>query len=183
MNSSELLRIKLANGLYCASNQISIGPTGATGAQGPAGVLPATSGVMKAYTIYVNYASNNAINKVYIPPGLFADGTGLQSGGEFTGDITGTLEFAGTSRIFLSGTTYGITCGILASGYTTSRNWSPVPYGNIQASRIYYSVPAFNDINITGLSLTNINGANTAIIPGPTDPLYGYLATITLLYI
>ena len=183
MNSSELLRIKLANGLYCASNQISIGPTGPSGSQGPTGTLPPTAGVMKAYTIYVNYSSNTAINKVYIPPGLFADGTGLEGGGDFTGDVGTALRFVGTSRILLAGTTYGVTCGILASGYTTSRNWSPVPYGNIQASRIYYAVPTFNSVNITGLSLTNINGSNTTVIPGLTDPLYGYLATITLLYI
>jgi hypothetical protein len=37
MDSSELLRIRLANRLACASQQISIGPTGPTGAAGSGG--------------------------------------------------------------------------------------------------------------------------------------------------
>ena len=181
MNSSELLRIKLANGLYCASNQISIGPTGSTGPAGPS-AGPISSGVMKGFTIYANYLNSNSIISVYIPPGLFPDEP-LASGGNFTSNVGTSLVFYGLSSITLSGTTYRIVCGILASGFTVSRQWSPAPYGNIQAGRIYYTVPSFNTVSLTGLNLTNINGGNIAITPGPSDPLFGYLATITIFYI
>ena len=183
MNASELLRIKLANNLFCTSQQISVGPTGPTGSQGPAGTA---AGIMKGFTIYLDYSATNVISKVYIPPGLFSVASGLSAGGVFTTDQGSNLVFYGTSGqdfITMQGTTYDFVCGILGSGYVADQKWSSMPYGNIMGTRTSYEVTTLNSVRINGLGLVNINGANLAVRPGVSDPLYGYLVTITLLYV
>jgi hypothetical protein len=180
MDCNELLRLQLSKRLICQSQQIAIGPTG------PAGTSAPTTGIQKAFTIFIDYSAISAISRVYIPPGMFSSRAfpGLASGGVFTSDQATDLIFLGTSSITLANTTYAFCTGILVSGYvpTNGGEWNPAPGGNINNTHIYYSQAADYSNVLKGLSLVSINGAS--LTPKPlTGVAAGFLATVTLFYV
>jgi len=67
------------------------------------------------------------------------------------------------------------------SGYISSNQWIPIPGGNIGPTKTFFSVANDNAVQIKGLNLTNINGANTSTRPS-SGVAAGYLATLTLFY-
>lgn len=180
MDCNELLRRQLANRLICQTQQIAIGPTGGTGPFGPTGPPASITGLMKSFTIFVDYSTQSAISRVNIPAGLFTNPT-LSAGGVFTADVGTDLVFFGLDNITCANTTYAFVNNIAASGYISSSQWIPIPGGNIGPTKTYYSVTADNSVQIKGLNLTNINGANTATRPG-AGVAAGFLATVTLFY-
>jgi hypothetical protein len=183
MNSGELTRIQLANRLNCASMQISIGPTGPTGSYGgtgPTGSPAPTIGLAKSFTIFVDYSTQSTISRVSIPAGLFTNPT-LSAGGVFTADVGTDLVFVGLDNITCGNTTYAFVTDMAVSGYISSSQWIPIPGGNIGPTKTYYSITADNSVQLRGLNLTNINGANVATRPG-AGVAAGFLATVTLFY-
>jgi len=174
MDCNELLRRQLANRLICQSQQIAIGPTGPAGSPAP------TIAFTKSFTILVDYSTQSAISRVSIPAGLFTDPL-LSAGGVFTADVGTDLIFLGLDNITCANTTAAFVTSMNASGYTSSRQWSPIPGGNIGPTKTYFSVSADNSVQIRGMNLTNINGANTAVRP-TAGVASGFLATITLFY-
>ena len=183
MNSGELTRIQLANRLVCASQQISIGPTGPTGSPGAYVTIP---GAMKAFTMYLDYSATNALSRIYIPPGLFSTSafTGLAQGGTFNTNQGSDLAFDGLDTISLYNTQYAFCTGISASGYINGGEWNPVAGGNIGPTKIFYTQTDDKSLIIKGLNLGNINGANTAVkSPAGRVVPQGFLATITLFYV
>lgn len=178
MDSSELLRIRLANRLACASQQIAIGPTGPTGGSS---TIP---GALKAFTIYVDYSAANQISRVYIPPYLFGSAAApiLQLGGVFTADVGTDLVFLGNPTIVLNNTTYAFVSSMNASGFVAAGAWQPINAGNIRAGSVFYSVTSDYRVTLNGLNLSNINGANTTVYP-ITGTAAGFLATITIFYV
>lgn len=194
MDCNELLRRQLANRLICQTQQIAIGPTGGTGSAGPIGPTgntgPAGSpapvtAFTKSFTIFVDYSAQNAISRVSIPAGLFTNPL-LSAGGVFTANVGTDLVFigpggAGTTTITCENTTNAFVTAIQVSGYSSSGQWIPIPGGNISQTRVYYSVSTDNNVEMRGLNLTNINGANVAVRP-PAGVAAGFLATITLFY-
>jgi len=189
MDCNELLRRQLANRLICQTQQIAIGPTGGTGPAGPIGPTGNTGPVgspapviafTKSFTIFVDYSSQNAISRVSIPAGLFTNPL-LSAGGVFTADVGTDLVFLGLTTISFGNTTNAFVTAIQGSGYVTSGQWVPIPGGNFTQTRVYYSVSIDNNVEIRGLNLTNINGANVAVRP-PAGVAAGFLVTITLFY-
>jgi len=154
------------------------GYTGTTGYTGPTGV--GSSFGLKAFTIFVDYSTQSAISRVNIPAGLFTNPT-LSAGGVFTADVGADLVFFGLDNITCANTTYAFVNGMSASGYISSSQWIPIPGGNIGPTKTYYSITADYSVQIKGLNLTNINGANTATRPG-AGVAAGFLATVTLFY-
>ena len=154
------------------------GPSGPTGRTGPTG--PGNTYGAKAFTIFVDYSAQNAISSVSIPPGLFTN-PALSAGGVFSTDVGTDLVFYGLDNITCANTTYAFVTGISVSGYISSSQWIPIPGGNIGPTRVYYSVTSDNGIQIRGLNLTNINGANTATRPA-SGVAAGFLVTVTLFY-
>lgn len=154
------------------------GYTGTTGYTGPTG--PGSSIGLKAFTIFVDYSTQSAISRVNIPAGLFTNPT-LSSGGVFTADVGSDLVFFGLDNITCANTTYAFLNGMSASGYISSSQWTPIPGGNIGPTKTHYSITADYSVQIKGLNLTNINGANTATRPG-AGVAAGFLATVTLFY-
>ena len=173
-----------------ATNTGASGPTGSTGRTGPTGYTGTTgytgpTGVgtsfgLKAFTIFVDYSTQSAISRVNIPAGLFTNPT-LSAGGVFTADVGSDLVFFGLDNITCANTTYAFVNGMSASGYISSSQWIPIPGGNIGPTKTYYSITADYSVQIKGLNLTNINGANTATRPG-AGVAAGFLATVTLFY-
>jgi hypothetical protein len=189
MDCNELLRRQLANRLVCQSQQIAIGPTGGTGPlglTGPTGPPASRSSITQYYTIFIDYSTQATINRVSIPAGLFTNPL-LSAGGVFTANVGTDLIFldpatgAGLDNITCANTTHEFVINIAASGYITSGQWVPIPGGNLGPTRTSYTVSADNSVQIKGLNLTNINGANISV--RPTSGLAaGFLATITLFY-
>ena len=179
MNSSQLLNRTLANRLVCQTQQIAIGPTGPTGSASPYITIP---GILKAFTIFVDYTSAISISRVYIPPGLFSPtNPTLAAGGIFTTNQGTDLTFLGLDRIEMENTAYTFVSAINASGYIAAGAWEPIRGGNISATALHYSVTNDNAVIIKGLDLANINGASTA--PKPTSgAAAGFLATVTIFY-
>lgn len=179
MNSGELTRIQLANRNFCASQQISVGPTGSTGPTGPGN----TYGI-KAFTIYVDFAVGAGISSVYIPPGLFSSSAagGLASGGTFTADVSPDLVFLGLDRITLARTQFGFITGITASGFYASGQWNPIAGGNIGNTKVHFQITADYSTIIANVTTTLLTGGNTAVRPSGTAAA-GFLATITLFYL
>jgi hypothetical protein len=177
MNSGELTRIQLANRLVCASQQISIGPTGPTGGSA---TIP---GALKAFTIFIDYSAPSVISRLYIPAGLFSSSKPvLAAGGVFTANQGTDLVFLGGSSITINNTAYAFVSAINASGYISAGNWHPVMGGNIRPGLIEYSVTADYSVFLSGLELANINGAS--ITPKPTTGVAaGFLATVTIFYV
>ena len=184
MNSGELTRIQLANRLVCASQQISIGPTGPAGGIGPTGSPAPTTGATKSFTIFVDFVAGSGIDSVYIPPGLFsatAAGT-LSLGGTFGADVSPDLVFKGLNQITIGHTQFAFITGIAASGYYASGQWNPIAGGNIGNTKLHYQITTDNSAIIANVTATNITGGNTATRPSGTSA-DGYLATITLFYL
>jgi hypothetical protein len=177
MNSGELTRIQLANRLVCASQQISIGPTGPTGGSA---TIP---GALKAFTIFIDYSAASVISRLYIPAGLFGSSNPvLAAGGVFTANQGTDLVFLGSSTITMNNTLYAFVSSISASGYISSGKWQPVMGGNIGPTHINYSITNDYSVILSGLELANINGASTT--PKPTTGVAaGFLATLTIFYV
>jgi hypothetical protein len=177
MDSSELLRIRLANRLLCASQQISVGPTGPTGGVGP---QPTLTGQTRGFTIYFDYSSGTGISRVYIPPGLL---TNIPAGGTFTANQGSDLVFLGTANIILGDTIYPFVCGMLASGYISAGRWQPVPPAamNPSAGTVTYSVSSDSNVSIVGLDAAGINGGNISTRP-TTGVAAGFLGSVTIFY-
>jgi len=139
---------------------------------------------MKAFTIFLDYSAINAISRVYIPPGLFSSANPtLAAGGIFTADNT-DLIFLGGQTITMNNTTYPFISLINASGYIPVGTglWQPVLGGRIGPGAINYQVASDYTNIITGLDLTNINGAS--LVPKPTTGIAaGFLATLTIFYV
>ena len=184
MNSGELTRIQLANRLVCASQQISIGPTGPAGGIGPTGAPAPTTGATKSFTIFVDFVAGAGIDSVYIPPGLFsASAAGnLSLGGSFGADVSPDLVFKGLNQITLGHMQFAFITGITASGYYASGQWNPIAGGNIGNTKLHYQITTDNSAIIANVTATNITGGNTATRPSGTSA-DGYLATITLFYL
>lgn len=195
MDSSELLRIRLANRLVCASQQIAIGPTGPTGAAGSGGggggvtgstgpTGPENAGGVKSYTIFIDFASGGTISSVYIPPGLFSPSAvgGLSAGGTFTADESPDLVFLGLNQITMNRTANPFIIGMLASGYYASGQWNPIAGGNIGNTKVYFRTSTNFSAVLQNVSTTLLTGGNTAVRPSGTTA-DGFLATITLFYL
>jgi hypothetical protein len=180
MDCNELLRRQLANRLLCQSQQIAVGPTGGTGPVGPAGTPAPVIGLAKAYTILVDYSTQASISRVVIPPGLFTNPV-LIGGGTFTSNVGTDLLFLGLDSITCSNMSNRFVVGMQVSGYLSSNQWIPIPGGNIGPTKTYYSVSTDGSVQIRGLNLTNINGANASTRPA-VGVAAGFLVTITLFY-
>jgi hypothetical protein len=182
MDSSELLRLRLANALYCRQQNIC-------------GEVMASTPVLKSFTIFMNYSSAISLSSVYIPPGLFGPNAdpSLPGGGIFTGNVGSDLVFLDGSSITLNNTTYAFVNSMAAAGCvqsvaftsppTTIAKWQPVANVNMTfIGGIYYSITTPNSIVVSGLELARLNGANLSLTT-TTGPGAGFLASITLFYI
>ena len=183
MDCSELLRLRLANTLYCRQQNICGNET------------PAQTPAIKSFTIFLDYSSGTSIISVYIPPGLFgpAADPSLLLGGTFSNDVGTDLVFIGGTSIQLQNTTYAFVNTISASGCirsTTAGNppvyipkWQSVAAVNITpVGGIYYLITSPNMIKIQGLELGALNGGNLSSYT-TNGPGAGFLASITLFYI
>jgi hypothetical protein len=167
----------------------STGPTGPTGSTGPTGDTGNTGitgptgepGTLRYFTLYLDYSSTTALSRVYVPPGLFTNPT-LAGGGVFTSDVGTDLIFFGLSQITLNNTVYPFAVSIAASGYVSAGQWNTVAGANISNTKIFHSVTQDYKVELKGLTLANINGANTATRPS-VGVAAGFLATISILYV
>lgn len=175
MDCNELLRRQLANRLLCQSQQLTIGPTGP----------PApTNGLMRSYTIFVDFAVGAGISSVRIPPGLFSSAAAgnLEYGGTFTADVSPDLVFFGQDKITLGKTQNRFIVGITASGFYAAGEWNPIAGGNIGNTKLYFNTSTDYSAIISNVNVTLLTGGNTAIRPTGTAG-DGFLATITLFYL
>lgn len=183
MNSGELTRIQLANRLVCASQQISIGPTGPAGGTGPTGSPAPTIGLARSFTIFLDYSATNAISRVYIPPGLFANAP-LSAGGTFTANQGTDLVFLGNPTIDIQNTTYPFIVGLFANGYTSTSGgrWELTSPSQIRPGAGYLNVTTTADYTATiGADLGAVNGGS--LTPRPSSGIgAGFLGMITLFY-
>ena len=183
MDCSELLRIRLANTLYCRQQNICGNET------------PVQTPVIKSFTIFLDYSSGTAISSVYIPPGLYSSTAypSLILGGTFTNDVGTDLVFIGGTSIQLQNTAYAFVTTISASGcirYTRAGTppvytpkWQSVAAVNFTpVGGIYYLITSPNMIKIQGLELAALNGGNLSSYT-TEGPGAGFLASITLFYI
>jgi hypothetical protein len=134
--------------------------------------------------MYLDYSAPSQLSRVYVPPGLFnsSAASNLRLGGTFSNDIGSDLVFSGQEYISIQNTTFKSPAGFFVQGYIAAGQWQPIPGGNISPTKTYYYTNTDNSLTISGLSLANINGANTAIKPA-SGLLSNYLATVTLYYI
>ena len=170
--------MQVANTLNCKALNNLIGPTGPTGALGP----PNPNG-LKAFTLFVDYSSLNAISRVQIPAGLFTN-PALAAGGVFTADVGTDLTFVGTDSILLQNTTSPFLTGFTVSGFVVGppAAWQPIPAARLRPTGTRYSITADSTANLLGLGLLNVNGGS--LTPKATSGIAaGFLVTITLFYI
>lgn len=179
MDCSELLRIRLANTLYCRQQNICGNET------------PVQTPVIKSFTIFLDYVSGvtgKVISSIYIPPGLFGSTAdpSLILGGTFTDDVGSDLIFKDNIFINLQNTKYAFVCSIAASGSipdASGPRWQPVassymgPPGGVK-----YAITSPNNITILGLELNKLNGDNLTS-RATSGPGAGFLASVTLFYI
>lgn len=179
MDCSELLRLRLANTLYCRQQNTCGNET------------PVQTPVQKSFTIFLDYStgtSGKVISSVYIPPGLYGSNAdaSLVLGGTFTDNVGTDLIFKDNITIDLQNTTYAFVCAIAASGSipdASGPRWQPVssaymgPPGGIK-----YSITSPNNITILGLELGKLNGDNITS-RATSGPGAGFLASITLFYL
>jgi hypothetical protein len=192
--SSDLLRIRLAQRLYCERNQIinsgacggggtgGTGTTGATGATGPTGPTGATgptgpAGNPKSFTFYLDWTDSNSLKRIYVPPGFST----LVPGGIYTADQGVNLIFVGTSQITINGTD-AFPIDINCTGYTASDYWTPTPQASIGGTNITWQNIADNQIILKNITAAFINGANVANRP-LSGVLAGWLGTLTIYYL
>lgn len=171
------------------------GPTGPTGETGPTGFTGPTGdtgntgitgptgepGTLRYFTLYLDYTTASALSRVYIPPGLFAN-TPLSAGGTFTSDQGTDLVFFGLSQITMNNTKYPFAVSIAGSGYTANGEWSTIAGANIGSAKVHHLVSQDYKVELKGLGLANINGANTSEKP-VSGIAAGFLATISILYV
>ena len=182
MDSSELLRLRLANSLNCRQQNIC-------------GEVTAPTQVLKSFTIFLNYSAATSLSSVYIPPGLFGPNAdpSLPGGGTFSGNVGSDLVFLDGISITLNNTTYAFVNSMAAAGCvqsvttisppTTIAKWQPVANVNMTCiGGIYYSITTPNSIVVSGLELAKLNGANVSLTTS-SGPGAGFLASITLFYI
>lgn len=150
------------------------GDTGNTGLQGPTG----PGGVPNVYTLKLSYTSVNFISTVYIPAGLMSNAI-LAQGSLLSTDVGTDVQFYGSSIIAFENMAPKNIAGFLVQGYNASGQWLPIPGGNISPARTHYTAIADNSVTLRGLSLANINGGNTSVVP-TTGELTNQVATITL---
>jgi hypothetical protein len=106
----------------------------------------------------------------------------LYPGALLSTDFGTDAIFTGLSKVTLSNTRYPSVVAMAVQGFNASSNWFPIPGGNIGPTKINYTVQSDHKVDINGLGLGNINGANLAVRP-TSGILAGNLATITLTYI
>lgn len=187
MDCNVLLQRQLANRLVCQSQQIAVGPTGATGSFGPTGSTGApapTIGLTKSFTIFVDYTAANSLKRVYIPPGLFTNPL-LSSGGTFSANVGTDLVFLGNPTIVMQNTTYRFIVGLFANGYTSTNGgqWQLVSPSQVRPGAGYLNVTTTADYTATiGTDLGAINGGNLSTYPS-SGIAAGFLGIITLFYI
>lgn len=185
MDCNELLRRQLANRLVCQSQQIAIGPTGPTGSYGgtgPTGSPAPTIGLAKSFTIFLDYTAANALSRVYIPPGLFAN-LPLSAGGTFTANQGTDLVFLGNPTLVMQNTSYPFIVGLFANGYVTTAQWQLVSPSQTRPGNGYLNVTTTADYSATiGADLGAINGGNLSVYPS-TGTGAGFLGMITLFFI
>ena len=182
MDCSELLRLRLANTLYCRQQNTCGNET------------PVQTPVQKSFTIFLDYSTGTSISSVYIPPGLYGSTAdpSLILGGTFTNDVGTDLVFLGGTSVELQNTAYAFVTTITAAGCIRSTNlnppgfipkWQSVAAVNLTpVGGIYYLITSPNMIKVQGLELTALNGSNLSL--RTTDgPGAGFLACITLFYI
>jgi hypothetical protein len=177
MDSSELLRLQLAQKLECTRNNICIGPPGVTGPTGPTG----PPGYPKMFTIYLDFSSGTAIRRVYIPPGL-STVPSLAAGGIFTANVGTDLIFFGTTNITIKNTTFAVPIGLSGTGYTASDYWTLSAYSVLGGGGLTWQNTADNILRLIGVTPARLNGGNTAVYP-VSGTLTGWLATLTIYYL
>ena len=180
MDSSELLRLQLSKQIDCARNGVAVGATGPRGPVGPTGPAGSSS-IPKMFTLYIDFDGPNSISRIYIPPQL-STSPSLAAGGEFTSDIAGELVFAGTTNIFIANITHAFPIGLSATGYTTSLYWVPTATSYLGGGNLRWQNAEDNVLNLSGVTATRLNGANTAVRP-TSGVTQGWLATLTIFYL
>jgi hypothetical protein len=175
MDSSELTYMKKYNGNCCNSTGSSIvNENGPTGPPGP-------SGVVKSYTLYLDYSTPNSISRIYIPPGLFNSESGLSEGGVYDSDQDSNLIFSGLQNISLRSLTYNMTAYINVLGYLANNQWQQIPGVNISATKINLVVTEENTVQINNLTLGNINGGQLNV--KSTFPYADFLASVSITFV
>jgi hypothetical protein len=139
------------------------------------------TGISESFTIYVDFSNANSISRVYIPPGLFPDSTGLNKGGIYDSDQESYLVFKELQSITLNGTVHTMVSQFNVIGYLTTGTWQQVPGGNLSSTKINISIPLPNYVKINNFTLGNINGGNFAV--KSTFPYPDFLASVTLRYV
>jgi hypothetical protein len=165
----------------CQTQQIAIGPTGPTGTTGESNVVP---GAIKAFTIFLDYTTANAISRVYIPAGLFGPANPtLAAGGVFTADQGTDLIFLGGTTLTMNNTAYPFVSGINGSGYIAAGGWQNMNAARLNAgfNGLYFSVTNDYSVTFNGLNLSNLAGG--VVTKAPTGIAAGFVATITIFYV
>ena len=180
MNSSELLRIRIGDSLYCRQQAICNGGTQLT-----PGIV---TGLGKSFTLYFSYSTPNVISRVYVPPGFFSTSasSGLSNGGIFTGNVGTDLQFitvgAVTTSLSFNRTSYSTVIGMQVSGFVNAGVWQPIPGQLIGNTNVRFTVDTPNKVILAGLSATLTTGGNTTPA-GAGKPLEGWQFTVTLFYL
>jgi len=166
---------------YTGANGNASG-TGSTGSTGPVGV-------MKCFTIYLDYTSGatNILSKIYLPPG-FSTTPSLAAGGVFIANVGTDLIFFGLTTITITNTVYAFPIGLSATGYTNSQFWMPTAGGLLGGSAVgsitWQNTATFNKLNLINVNLNAINGGTSSfrsLLPGV--PGQFWLGTLTIYYL
>jgi hypothetical protein len=193
--SSDLLRIRLAQRLYCERNQIinsgacgggGTGGTGTTGPTGPTGPAGDTgpqgpAGNLKSFTFYLDWSASNSLSRIYVPPGFST----TVPAGIYTANQGTNLVFVGTSDITITGTDTFPT-DMSCTGYTNSEYWTPMQQGLIGASNgPTWQNTQDNKLILKGVTAQALNGGNLGnVVPRPVSGvLAGWLGTLTIYYL
>ena len=191
-SSSDILRIRLAQRLYCERNQIinsgacgggtgGTGTTGPTGPEGPTGPTgsPGTAGNPKSFTFYLDWSNSNSLSRIYVPPGFST----LVPEGIYTANQVPNLIFKGTSQISINGTTYAFPTDMSCTGYSDSDYWFPTPQGILGGANITWQNVQDNQILLKNITAQLINGGNVGATRPESGVLEGWLGTLTIYYL
>jgi hypothetical protein len=143
--------------------------------------IPTQIGNNITFTMYLNYTAPNTISTLYVPPGMMSNAD-LFPGALLSTNVGSEAIFYNLSKITLSNTTYPQLAGMFVQGYNATSNWFPIPGGNIGPTKVNYSQAMDYVMDINGINLANINGANVAVRP-TAGLLTDNLATISLTFI
>ena len=178
--SSDLLRIRLAQRLYCERNQIinsggcGGGGTSCTGPTGPTG----PPGSLKSFTFYLDWSSGTSLSRIYVPPGFST----TVPAGIYTANQGTNLVFVGTSQITIDGTVYAFPTDMSCTGYSVSQYWTPTPQGDIGGSRITWQNVSDYELILKNITPGFINGGNSGTRP-VSGVLASWLGTLTIYYL